>query len=106
MHTTIVSVDELASHRNNAAWVIVDCRHLLQDFNAGRRMYEAAHIPGAFFAHGEDEDDAGGLGEEKEISGKDEGVNVLAGVWRVGEDCDGDKELENGGLSSSISKTL
>lgn len=58
MKRTIVSVDELASHLNDAAWVVVDCRHLLQDFDAGRRMYEAAHIPGAFFAHGE-EDAAG-----------------------------------------------
>lgn len=53
MYGTIVSVDELAKHLNDAAWVIVDCRHLLQDFGAGRRMYEAAHIPGAFYAHGE-----------------------------------------------------
>jgi thiosulfate/3-mercaptopyruvate sulfurtransferase len=55
VHTTIVSVDELASHLNDATWVIVDCRHLLQDFDAGRRMYEAAHIPGAFNAHGEED---------------------------------------------------
>lgn len=53
MHRTIVSVDDLAPHLHDAAWVIVDCRHLLQDFDAGRRLYEAAHIPGAFFAHGE-----------------------------------------------------
>lgn len=53
MYGTIVSVDELAAHLKDAAWVIVDCRHLLQDFGAGRRMYEAAHIPGAFYAHGE-----------------------------------------------------
>ena len=53
MHGTIVSVDELSAHLNDAQWVIVDCRHLLQDFDAGRRMYEAAHIPGAFRADGE-----------------------------------------------------
>lgn len=53
MYGTIVSVDELAAHLKDAAWVIVDCRHLLQDFDAGQRMYEAAHIPGAFYAHGE-----------------------------------------------------
>lgn len=53
MHTTIISVEELAPHVNNAAWVIVDCRNLLQDFAAGRRIYEAAHIPGAFYAHSE-----------------------------------------------------
>lgn len=55
MFSTIATVDDLAAHLNDPAWVIVDCRHLLQDFNAGRRMYEAAHIPGAFFAHGEDD---------------------------------------------------
>lgn len=55
MFTTIVSVDELFAHLNDRAWVIVDCRHLLQDFDAGRRMYEAAHIPGAFYASGEED---------------------------------------------------
>lgn len=55
MHETIVGVEELAKHLNDPAWVVVDCRHLLQDFAAGRRMYEAAHIPGAFFASAEDE---------------------------------------------------
>jgi thiosulfate/3-mercaptopyruvate sulfurtransferase len=55
VHTTIVSVDELVAHLKDASWVIVDCRHLLQDFDAGRRMYEAAHIPGAFHAHGEED---------------------------------------------------
>lgn len=55
MHTTIVSVEQLAAHLKDPAWVVVDCRHLLQDFGAGRRMYEAAHIPGAFFASGEND---------------------------------------------------
>ena len=50
MHTTLVSVDELAAHLNDPQWVVVDCRHLLQDFGAGRRLYDAVHIPGAFFA--------------------------------------------------------
>jgi thiosulfate/3-mercaptopyruvate sulfurtransferase len=55
VHTTIIGVDELTQHLHDAAWVIVDCRHLLQDFKAGRRMYEAAHIPGAFHARGEED---------------------------------------------------
>lgn len=50
MHSTIVGVEELYAKRGDPAWVVVDCRHLLQDVEAGRRMYEAAHIPGAFFA--------------------------------------------------------
>lgn len=49
MHTTIVSVDELAAHLDDPRWVIVDCRHLLQDHGAGRRLYDAVHVPGAHF---------------------------------------------------------
>jgi thiosulfate/3-mercaptopyruvate sulfurtransferase len=52
---TIVSVDELLRHLNDPDWVIVDCRHLLQDFGAGRRLYDAVHIPGAFFASVEED---------------------------------------------------
>ncbi len=55
MFKTIVSVDELFAHLNDPAWVIVDTRHLLQDFGAGRRIYDAAHIPGAFFATAEED---------------------------------------------------
>ncbi len=55
MYTTIVSVEELAAHLNDPQWVIVDCRYLLQDFGAGRRMYDAVHVPGAFFADMETE---------------------------------------------------
>ena len=55
MHRTIVSVEELAAHANDSAWAIVDCRHSLQDFTAGRRAYAQAHIPGAFFADVETE---------------------------------------------------
>jgi thiosulfate/3-mercaptopyruvate sulfurtransferase len=53
--TTIVSVDELLAHRDDPKWVIVDCRYLLQDHGAGRRLYDAVHIPGAFFASMEDD---------------------------------------------------
>jgi thiosulfate/3-mercaptopyruvate sulfurtransferase len=48
--TTIVSVDDLLAHCSDPNWVVVDTRHLLQDFGAGRRLYDAVHIPGAFFA--------------------------------------------------------
>lgn len=55
MHRTIVSVEKLAAHANDPAWIIVDCRHSLQVFTAGRRAYAQAHIPGAFFADVETE---------------------------------------------------
>jgi thiosulfate/3-mercaptopyruvate sulfurtransferase len=55
VHHTIVSVEETAQHLNDPLWVVVDCRHSLQDLQAGRRLYAQGHIPGAFFAGVEDE---------------------------------------------------
>ncbi|HEY9085005.1 MAG TPA: sulfurtransferase [Candidatus Tyrphobacter sp.] len=49
-YTTIVSPEVLREHLGDPGWVVIDCRHNLQDFTAGRRSYEAGHIPGAFFA--------------------------------------------------------
>jgi thiosulfate/3-mercaptopyruvate sulfurtransferase len=51
VYRTLVSVDELAEHLNDPRWVVVDCRHSLQDHDSGRRDYAQKHIPGAFFAH-------------------------------------------------------
>jgi thiosulfate/3-mercaptopyruvate sulfurtransferase len=50
VHTTIVDPEELRAHLGDPAWVVIDCRYSLQDFTAGRRAYEAGHIPGAFLA--------------------------------------------------------
>ncbi|HUA08179.1 MAG TPA: sulfurtransferase [Candidatus Acidoferrales bacterium] len=49
-YTTIVDAATLAAHLDDPAWVVVDCRHALADFAQGRRLYDEAHIPGAFFA--------------------------------------------------------
>ena len=51
MFRTIVSVEELAAHARDPRWVVIDCRHALQDHGAGRRAYDEGHIPGAFFAN-------------------------------------------------------
>ena len=51
MHTTLVEVDELSRHLGDPAWVVCDCRHDLTDYEAGRRAYDEAHIPGARFLH-------------------------------------------------------
>jgi thiosulfate/3-mercaptopyruvate sulfurtransferase len=48
--TTLVSPNEVYEHRDDVTWVVVDCRHALADFSLGRKQYESAHIPGAFFA--------------------------------------------------------
>jgi thiosulfate/3-mercaptopyruvate sulfurtransferase len=51
MPTTLVSVEEVASHLDDPAWIVCDCRHDLADHGAGRRAYDEAHIPGACFLH-------------------------------------------------------
>lgn len=49
--TTLITVDELAEHKNDPYWVILDCRHDLANPNAGRAWYAEGHIPTAQFAH-------------------------------------------------------
>jgi thiosulfate/3-mercaptopyruvate sulfurtransferase len=49
-YTTLVEAATLAQHLDDTAWVVVDCRHALNDFALGRRLYDEAHVPGAFFA--------------------------------------------------------
>jgi len=55
MSTTLVNVSELQAHLFDTDWCVVDCRHELSNFEAGRQQYELGHIPGAVFAHMEDE---------------------------------------------------
>src|SRR3974377_2364309 len=50
-HTTLISTAELARHLSEPDWAIVDCRFSLADPERGRRDYPQAHIPGAIFAH-------------------------------------------------------
>ena len=51
MLTTLVDTDALARHLTDPRWVVVDCRFTLTDAEAGRRAYDAGHIPGARYAH-------------------------------------------------------
>jgi thiosulfate/3-mercaptopyruvate sulfurtransferase len=50
-HTALIQAAELAAHLNDPNWVVFDCRHDLADMEAGRRAYLDSHIPGARFAH-------------------------------------------------------
>jgi thiosulfate/3-mercaptopyruvate sulfurtransferase len=54
-HTTTISVAELQQHLFDASWCVIDCRHDLTDFAAGYSAYRAGHIPGATFAHIEED---------------------------------------------------
>jgi thiosulfate/3-mercaptopyruvate sulfurtransferase len=47
--TTLIAADELAHAIDRC--LVVDCRHDLSDLDAGRRAYDAGHLPGAFFLH-------------------------------------------------------
>jgi thiosulfate/3-mercaptopyruvate sulfurtransferase len=51
MLTTLVDTETLSRHLNDPRWVIVDCRFILTDPEAGRRAYLQGHIPGARYAH-------------------------------------------------------
>ena len=51
MPHTLVDAADLAAHLDDPQWVVVDCRFKLSDPAAGRRAYDQAHIPGARYAH-------------------------------------------------------
>ncbi len=52
MHKTLVSTAVLAAHLADHAWRIIDLRHdLSQPERWGEDQYNAAHVPGAVFAH-------------------------------------------------------
>lgn len=55
MLTTLVDVQTLARHLDDPGWVVVDCRFTLTNTTAGRLAYEAGHIPGARYAHLDDD---------------------------------------------------
>ncbi|MFN7573378.1 MAG: sulfurtransferase [Betaproteobacteria bacterium] len=54
-HTTLVTVADLQAHLFDRDWVVVDCRHDLMNFAAGWEAFGAGHIPGATFAHVEED---------------------------------------------------
>ncbi len=51
MHKTLVDCQALALHLNDPNWVVVDCRFMLSKPEAGHKAYLARHIPGARYAH-------------------------------------------------------
>lgn len=55
MLTTLAETHVLARHLYDPDWVIVDCRFTLTHPPAGRAAYVAGHIPGARYAHLEED---------------------------------------------------
>jgi len=48
---TLISTGELALHLADPDWAIVDCRFTLDNVERGRRDYLQSHVPGAVYAH-------------------------------------------------------
>lgn len=55
MFTNIINAEDLNAHLKASDWVIIDCRFSLADTEEGRKHYEESHIPGAFYAHLDDD---------------------------------------------------
>jgi thiosulfate/3-mercaptopyruvate sulfurtransferase len=51
----LVDVATLARELGRADWVVVDCRFTLTNAAAGRAAYDSGHIPGARYAHLDDD---------------------------------------------------
>ncbi len=51
MYKTLVDCHTLALHLHDPDWVAVDCRFILSRPDAGREAYDHGHIPGARYAH-------------------------------------------------------
>ncbi len=49
--TTLISTTDLAQHLADPDWASIDCSFSLNDTERGRRAYQQAHIPGAIYAH-------------------------------------------------------
>lgn len=51
MYTTFITTSQLADHLNDPLWILVDCRFDLAAPGWGRDSYVEGHIPGAVYAH-------------------------------------------------------
>jgi thiosulfate/3-mercaptopyruvate sulfurtransferase len=51
----LISPSDLAPHLDDPDWAVVDCRFALGDQERGRRDYLQGHIPGAVYAHLDDD---------------------------------------------------
>lgn len=49
--STLIEPSTLKAHLGDAGWAVVDCRFSLNDPDRGRRTYAEGHIPGAVYAH-------------------------------------------------------
>jgi len=50
-YTTLISTEEVSRHLHDPEWVIADCRFSLASPEKGEQDYLVSHIPGAIYAH-------------------------------------------------------
>ena len=50
-YTTLIRCTEAFSYLHNRDWVFIDCRFTLNDAGRGALDYQGSHIPGAVYAH-------------------------------------------------------
>lgn len=55
VYETLIEPAALHARLGDPNWVVVDCRFNLLDPEAGRRAYRQGHIPGAYYAHLEED---------------------------------------------------
>lgn len=60
----LVTTEELQQHLDDPKWVVFDARHDLMKVEKGRQSYAESHVPGAYFAH-----------TDEDLSGKKTGKN-------------------------------
>jgi thiosulfate/3-mercaptopyruvate sulfurtransferase len=85
--TTLVTIEQLQDRLADPAWRVIDVRHDLMDADAGPRAYRAGHVPGAVFAH-TDDDLSGrktGRNGRHPLPGRDDMVQAFR-RWGVDDD--------------------
>jgi len=55
VYTTLVDSQMLQQHLDDPGWRVIDCRFKLAETESGRRDYLQSHIPGALYAHLDEE---------------------------------------------------
>jgi thiosulfate/3-mercaptopyruvate sulfurtransferase len=87
-YTTIISTEELAEQLGDPKWVVIDCRFNLMETEQGRQAYRESHIPGAIYAH-LDEDLSGPIEPGRTSRHPLPEVEALIGTfsrWGIGDE--------------------
>jgi thiosulfate/3-mercaptopyruvate sulfurtransferase len=87
VYTTLVAAPTLLAHLEDETWVVIDARFDLAAPESGRQAYAQAHIPGAVYAHlDEDLSSPISAGSGRHPLPDPAGLARKLGAWGVGED--------------------